>query len=395
MGRSRYQRRSQVSGVAWGLFPPIYLTPALLLAEAPHQGLDIRAGAPGRPAARPLTWHGLIRFSSDRVHKALIESLAGGFAFIPDERALPSELHDGSDFVSIGGKDRLTGRLGFRLPPTDRERRLLDEYRSQLIKLQFALWARAFAETDAEPERPVIVTLSQLCDDLGYRRLQNGAHRPEHKRQVAELLALLTTVELDAEYLTPDGRTTYLRGPLWQRFPDLEPERTFAYSPGTWYADPAWNRYNRRVALAGAGLLALRPDRDRWAISVGGYLATLARMNGYRSLTVRVETLLERTGLGEAERRNASRMREMLERALEQLEAVGVIAAWDWFGSDPSEPDMDTPSDLSRLANTAPHWAQRSLVIQWPAPLRDRETVLRSRREATPRAKRVRTTPAR
>jgi hypothetical protein len=337
----------------------------------------------------------LIRFSSDRVHKALVESLACGFTFIPDERAVPSELRHGRSFESAGGKDQLHGRLGFRLLPTDRERQLLDEYRSQLIKLQFALWARAFAETDADPERPVVVTLAQLCDDLGYRRLQNGAHRPEHKRQVAALLELLTAVEVDAEYRAPDGRTAHLRGPLWKRFPELEPERSFAYTPGAWYADPVWRQFNQRVALAGAGLLALRPDRDRWAISVGGYLATLARMNGYRPLTVRVETLLERTGLGEAEQRNPSRMREMLERALEQLEAVGVIAAWDWFNSNPSEPDMDAPSDLAQLARTAPHWAQRSLVIQWPAPLRDREVALRFCREASSRAKRVRTTPAR
>lgn len=398
-GASRYQRRSRVTGIAWGLVSPIPLAPVQGRAQGRHRrlmrGLDLRAGAQGRQSARPLTWHGLIRFSSDRVHKALVESLACGFTFIPDERAVPSELGHGLSFEAASGKDRLGGRLGFRVPLTDRERQLLDEYRSQLTKLQFALWARAFAETDAEPERPVVVTLSQLCDDLGYRRLQNGAHRPELKRQVAALLALLTAVEVDAEYRAPDGRTARLRGPLWQRFPDLEPERSLAYAPGAWAADPLWSRFNRRVALAGAGLLALRPDRDRWAISVGGYLATLARMNGYRPLTVRVETLLERTGLGEAEQRNPSRMREMLERALEQLEAVGVIAGWDWFSSDHSEPDMDAPSDLARLAGTAPHWAQRSLVIQWPAPLRDREASLRSRREASSRTKRVRTTPAR
>jgi hypothetical protein len=364
--------------------------------------LDIRAGGAAGRAARPLVWHGLIRFSSDRIHKAAIEALALGFHFIPnnsDEPASPDDSRHSRPFRSASGKDWLDGRLGFRMPPTDRERQLLDEYRSQLVKMQFALWARAFAETDADPHRPCVVTLAQLCEDLGYRRLQNGAHRPEHKRLVAELIELLTNVEVEAEYRAPDGRLARLRGPLWKRFRDLELERTVAYAPGDWYSDPAWSRFNRRVGLIGAGLLSLRPDRDRWAISVGAYLATLARMNGYRPLTLRVSTLMDRTGLQEAEQRNPSRMREMLERALEQLEAVGVIAEWDWFHGAFSEPDMDAPNDLARLITGADQWAERSLVIRWSAPLRDREALLRARRESPSaevrRSTRTRTAPQR
>ena len=363
--------------------------------------LDIRGGGTSRRVARPLVWHGLIRFSSDRIHKAALETLACGFHFIPndpDDRMARHDLRHGRPFHSVGGKDRLEGRLGFRRSLTDRERELLNEHRAQLIKLQFALWARAFAETNADPSRPTVVMLSQLCEDLGYRRLQNGTHRPEHKRQVAEWINLLTSIELDAEYCAPDGRRVRLTGPLWRRFPDWEGDRVIAFAPGPWCAEPVWSRYNQRVGLIGAELLALRPDRDRWAISTGAYLATLARMNGYRSLTLRVATLIERTGLKDAEQRNPSRMREMLERALEQLEAAGVIAQWDWFNADASEPDMDAPGELMGLTTSSMHWTERCLVIRWPAQLHDREGVLRSKREprgAGQRVARSRTVPQR
>lgn len=407
--RSRYRRMQWEVGVGElvDFFAPI--TPSRprssRVGTAPSQQfrrvLDIRAGGVSRRVARPLVRHGLIRFSSDRVHKAAIEALAGGFHFIPndpDHRTAAPDMRPKRAFLSSGGKDRLEGNLGFRRSLTDRERELLSEQRAQLIKLQFALWARAFAETDADPSRPAVVTLSQLCEDLGYRRLQNGAHRPEHKRQVAEWVELLTAIELEGEYCAPDGRRVNLHGPLWRRFRDWEGDRVIAFAPGPWYADPVWSRFNRRVGLIGAGLLSLRPDRDRWAISAGAYLATLARMNGYRTLTLRVATLIERTGLEDAEQRNPSRMREMLERALEQLEAAGVIAQWDWFNADTSEPDMDAPRELMGLTTSSMHWTERSLVIRWPAQLHEREGALRSKREprgAGPRVARSRTVPQR
>lgn len=360
---------------------PAVLLRRRALSTHARRFLDIRAGASSHRSARPLGWHGLIRFSSDRIHKAVVESLADGFTFTPHEHSSERDFHLARAFGGRSGRDRLAGRLGFRLPSTDRELELLNGNRAQLIKLQFALWARAFAETDADPARPAVVTLSQLCDDLGYHRQQNGSHRPEHKRQVAEWVALLTSIELNAEYEAPDGQRVRLTGPLWKRFLDWELDRQIAFAPGPWYADPLWSRFNRRVGLFSAALFTLRPDRDRWAICVGGYLACLARMNGYRPLTLRVATLLERTGLQEAERRNPSRMREMLERALEQLEACGAIAQWDWFNAAPYEPDMDTPAELEKLLGVAPGWADRSLVIRWPEELRRREDSLSSARD--------------
>lgn len=358
--------------------------------------LEIRAGGAGRRSAQPLVWHGMVRFSSDRIHKGVVEALAGGFTFTPhdpEEREPGERLEYSREFTGRGGRDRLQGRIGFRSEPDARERTILDEHRAQLLKLQFALWARAFAETDANPSRPTLVTLPQLCDDLGYRRQQNGSHRPEHKRQVAEWVELLTSLEAEAEYEAPDGRRVRLTGPVWRRFPDWELDRVIAYAPGPWHADPLWSRFNHQVGLVHAGLLTLRPDRDPWAIRVGAYVACLSRINGYRPLTVRVSTLLVKTGLAEAERRNPSRMREMLERALERLESCGVIAQWDWLHVASGEPDMDCPDELAALSAAAPDWEERSLVIRWPEALQHRAASLSAARlKRQPGPRRVRAT---
>ena len=103
-------------------------------------------------------------------------------------------------------------------------------------------------------------------------------------------------------------------------------------------------------------------------------------MNGYRPLTPRVRTLLEKSGLGRAERRNPARMREKLERALDRAQEAGVIGEWDWAG-DGSEPDMDAPAELASLADAAGSWRDRSLVIGWPPALAAREQAIQDARE--------------
>lgn len=344
------------------------------------RGLEIRASGL-RASPRPLLWRGLLRFPANRIHKAVLEAMTLGVTtFDPWDDALPPSP-DLLRFQAAGSRDRLTGAIGFRLPPTHADQQFLAQRRSLLIKLQYVLWARAIAETGGAAGQPVVVTLSQLCEDLGYVRLGNGAHRPEHKRQVRAALDLLTSLEINADYRSPDRRCTQLEGPLWKRHPELETDRAIAYSPGDWHADPVWARCNGSFGLASAGLLKLRADRDQWAIAVGGYLTALSRMNGYRPLTLRVATLLERSGLATAESRNPGRMRDMLERALDRLEAVGVIGEWDWSGVTGEEPDMDAAADLSTLAEAAAAWPTRSVVIHWPPALQRRSTDLQSARE--------------
>lgn len=347
------------------------LPPLLLEAPRPGNPLEIRL------AARPLTWHGCLRFPADRIQKGFIESLMPGAPDHPGE--LPKQ-RCGYQIDVRGTRDRLRGTLGFHL---EEDAETATQGSALLAKLHLVLWSRAFAETDGDLSRETEVTLSQLCDDLGYARLKNGAHRPETRRHVARLLELLGQAELDLEYDAPDGSRARLTGRFWDLRAQAD-SRTVRYRVGEWFFHPVWRRFNAAVGLAPAGLLELRTDRDAWALRLGAYLAVLARMNGYRPLALRVRTLLEKTGLAHAERRNPARMREKLERALERLEEVGVLADWDWEANGP-EPEMDDPAVLAALAEEAEHWRERKVLLRWPQPLRAREAALTSARERHPR----------
>lgn len=290
-----------------------------------------------------------------------------------------------------GERDELRGTLGFRLDAEDGLEDLLDRSSALVLKAHFALWSRAFAETDGELEAEAEVTLAQFCDDLGYARLQNGAHRPESKRQAARLLALLGSVELDLRYRAPDGSAAELTGPLWEIRLEGETQVTARFRVGPWFHQPNWRRFNAAVGLAPAGLMELRTDRDAWAIRFAAYLAVLARINGYRPLRLRASTLLRKTGLQSAEARNPARMREKLERALERLEEAGILGGWDWE-ADGAEPDMDDPATLRALAAEAERWQERRLLLRWPRTLRARESALDEARRQ--RRSRPRRTPA-
>jgi hypothetical protein len=106
----------------------------------------------------------------------------------------------------------------------------------------------------------------------------------------------------------------------------------FAYGPGKVYEDPTWRARNRSVALAGEGLLTLgNGNKDKWAILIGGYLASFVRMNRYQQQVIDTKTLLEKTGLsGEKERhRQLTRMDNKLVTALDTLEEISFIKSWE------------------------------------------------------------------
>jgi hypothetical protein len=308
------------------------------------------------------------------------------------EALVPGALAEGEGwfrafpFETGSSRDRLEGRIGFRVPPSEDALGWMRQGGALAVKAHFALWARAFAEHGEDPGAPTSLTLSRFCDDLGYARLDNGAHRPASKRQALRALELLASLEIEASYRTPDRRNCRLGGPVWNL--DVLPQ-SFRYRPGPWSEEPVWRAFNGQVALAHAGLLRLRPDREQWAIFTAGYLASLARMNGYRPVTLRARTLLEKTGLAHAERRNPGRMREKLERALDRLEDAGVIRQWDW-DSPGAEPDMDRGADLRDLAASAEGWMERVVLISWPAELDGRAPLLEEARRRRRRASRSR-----
>lgn len=343
----------------------------LWLAPLPHRAaLDIRCGAGAREPAPGIARRGFVRFPGNRIQKAVVEALVpGALEPVPEADTAAGWTHR-FEFATRGSRDRLSGAIGFRAPAAASAVEPLPAD-PVLLKLQFALWSRYFAQ-DGELGGTVSTSVSQLCDDLGYARLRNGAHRPAVKRRVEALLKQLAALELDVEYRAPNGRTCRLQGVVWALSLSGPGSRTVTFAPGPWSREAVWTRFNAQVALAGEGLLRLRADRDAWAVYLGGYLASIARMNGYRPKVVRLHTLLVRSGLLWAERRNPARMREKLERALERLEAAGVLGGWDWLAVEADEPDMDAPARLASLADAENDWPDRRLVIRWPGELERR-----------------------
>jgi hypothetical protein len=368
-------------------------------------------------AAEPLTKDGFFLSASDRVNKATIEAFMPGA--MQKAADIGAELSDMETQGLRGVKkfwavylfesrtDALRGLVGFTKDPGETVWQMLRERGALAVKAQYALWARAFAQTDAEPNKFITISVPHFCDDLGFRK-KKRAHTRASKQAAMEVLELLTSLELVMEFQR-QGKTIQLRGPLWTRgivaeerdgYADLfganrvdsaralwEPVG-FSYAPGPFFANPAWRDYNRNVALIGEGLLKLSTENeDKWAVMVGGYIAILARMNGYRRTSVGVRLLLEKTGLWRVDgQHRPGRMRDKLTHALDRIREVGIIRAWqvtrpaDLFDAD----DLSAPETLAGLSEKtqwAKAWLSESVLIDWPDEMERRAVELGEKRE--------------
>jgi hypothetical protein len=297
----------------------------------------------------------------------------------------------------------LYGAIGFTQTPGEAIWSLLQRNGALAVKAQLALWARTYRETDAAQGRFINLSITQFCDDIGFKR-KKRAHTRESKHAAVEVLKLLTSLELVALYRTPQGKTLRLSGALWVRgalaeqmdgYADLfgasrigdpavwDPV-AFAYAPGFFFGDPEWRKYNHDVALIAEGLLRLGTNTaDKWAVMIGGYLAVQVRMNGWKSLRRNVGRLLEATGLMEELKRHrqAGRMREMFERALNRLKEpdIGVIRDWKFASEDTSaeqtEADTDDFSE-PEATHWAAAWMNDCIIIDWADEFKLRENSL-------------------
>lgn len=242
-----------------------------------------------------------------------------------------------------------------------------------MVKAHYALWARYYEQVSdgLKVQQDVLVNVNDFCRDLGYAKAVNGGYKVETKRRAMQLLEALTTTEMAATYQVPGTKKGHvkmrrLKGTIWRRGLEAEERDTyedlfgqvragdpsgwipegFSFSPGAWYADEEWRRYNKFVGKIGAGLMNLRCDRDEWAILIGGYLGTLARVDQYRPRRLKIATILENTGLGEAIGHRQTQSREKFFRALDRLQEEGVITGWKTEGFDDADVD---PDDLAAL----------------------------------------------
>ncbi len=365
----------------------------------------------------PLAKDTFIRAPADRFNKAAIESFMTGAmlkatAIQPKLDALEARgLTESNQFwaaypIETKAND-LHGAIGFTKDPGEAIWNLLQKNGALAVKAQYALWARAYADTDALPHQFIKIPITQFCDDLGFKR-KKRAHTKENKQAAMRVLELLTSLELIAVYQPPQGTTRRLRGPLWSRgiiaeemdgYADLfgsnrvpgtkamwEPV-AFSYAPGPFFADEVWRAYNKNVALIGEGLLKLNADNeDKWAVMIGGYVAILARMNGYRSTNVGVRFLLEKTGLwsvnGES---NPGRMRDKLERALDRVRGVGLIREWKITtppeGVNPDDFTSDeTLTSLAEPTRWTKNWLGQCVIIDWPPDMERRAGELKAKK---------------
>lgn len=373
-------------------------------AELTSENAELKKALKKRGKLGPIaTEDGYLRLPADRLTKALIETqmpnaikpredIGPALDALEARGPMPTFWAAHTFETSSKKSGDLYGAIGYMENPGEALWDAIRKNGALAIKMQYVLWARAYAETDAEPGQFIRMSINQLCDDLGYKR-KKGAHKRENKREAGQFFEALMKQEMAAYYTAPNGRTARLRGPIWSRgltgdeYEDLyganqigDPQAwipsALSYAPGDWFNEPTWRAYNRHVALVGEGLLKLTGEnKDKYALMIGGYLGMLARMNGYRRSAIKSKTLLEKSGLWDADaKHDPGRMIYKLERALDRLIEVEVIKAWQYKTADDPALDydnLDDPDTLAALADDGadPKERNRTIIIEWPDKL--------------------------
>jgi hypothetical protein len=255
--------------------------------------------------------------------------------------------------------------------------RFFQEKSPLAVKAHFALWARAHRETKAEPGKLVKMTISQFCDDLGFKK-KKRAHTRENKRHALQVLETLTGAEMILLWQDPQKKLHRTKGNVWQRglsdevfdthingtngqnenlIPGTEKlwdPKTFSYSPGGFFADADWRKFNDYVGLVGQGLLKLGTNnKDKAAVLIGGYIAFLARIENYSREPLKLTTLIENTGdllTGHIDRREAATLETIVENALDRLIEVKVLKDYEWVYDENINPsDFDKTVKMPEL----------------------------------------------
>jgi hypothetical protein len=307
-----------------------------------------------KPILKPLTTNdGFLRAVADPINQHIFEAVTPGAMLKSAEmeietnkleaRGMTGLREYSSLYVVESNKKDIYGVIGYKKDVGEALWEFQQEHGALALQVHIALFARAYAETDARPGEFITLRMSDFCDDLQFAK-KKGAHRRETKERILGILECLTRAQMKIMYTPKEGKAHLFTGEIWQRgithqtadqHADLfkwEPE-TFNYAPGQYFAFNDWRNYTRNVAYIGEGLLKLNANNDKWAIHGGGYLALLSRMNKYQKKKLSVKLLLEKTGLLAAcgKFRKTSEMERKLIHALETLEKVGVIESWNWL----------------------------------------------------------------
>jgi hypothetical protein len=339
---------------------------------------------------KPLTNNdGFLRGVADPINQHMFEALTPGAMQKSSERKTETNKLEARGITGLGdytsvyivesNKKDIYGVIGYKNDVGEALWAFQQEHSALALQVHIALFARAYAETDANPGEFITLRISDFCDDLQFTK-KNGSHRRETKQRVLNILNCLTRAEMKITYAPPNGKQHFFTGPIWQRgitHETVEPNadvwqkdpESFSYAPGQYFSFDDWRYYTRNVALIGEGLLKLDARKDKWAIHIGGYLALLGRMNGYKKQPLDVRGVLEKTGLlaTYGKLRQVSEMEDKLERGLSTLEEFGVIQKWDWAKTERSA-DSKT---LVKLTTDA--LFKRQIIIEYPELLKRNE----------------------
>jgi hypothetical protein len=326
------------------------------------------------PRAAPLP--DTLRFFNDPVHGAAVRALARVADWEPCEgfsHALCQNYGKANVTIGLPDGQAVPGLWEYLLAGGARR-----------VKAHYALWARYYEHERESPKvRFAVVSVPQFCADLGLKKHKNGGYRPEQKRDAMKLLHALASVEMRLEKTLPNNKRVRIKGAIWLRgaeaeekdqYADLfgaaregEPARWeptgFSFMPGQFYDNPEWRQYHQYMGKIGAGLLHL-DNREEWAILIGGYLATLARIGQYRARRLKIGTILKAVGLAQSKdaQRRAAENRTKFEDALDKLAVseIGVIQSWKLDQVDITDPMEDDPDDPEA-------WAEYSAREVYPS----------------------------
>jgi len=162
--------------------------------------------------------------------------------------------------------------VGFYSDPGAELWDFLRERGDAALEAHYALWARCYGATDAEPHKCVMRDVPQFCSDLGHAKQKAGGFKRRDKQHAMRLLDALTTAELTVEARV-GKKVNRPHGPIWARgvaaeqrdeYGDLfgsaragardrrEPV-AFSYRPEPWFEDEDWRKRNAFVGMVGVG----------------------------------------------------------------------------------------------------------------------------------------------
>jgi hypothetical protein len=211
-----------------------------------------------------------------------------------------------------------------------------------VLRLHHALWGLYLERAHSQDADPwVAIKASDLCEWLGYRRQTKG-YQPRDRLAIVQALEALRYLEIKVAYADNKGHEHQLASQLWH----VDLVETVAghlvsirLQPGAWARDATWrveNPFPGRVSRAVLRLHGHNGDRGGWAALLGLRLASLGRLEGGATRTLKVRSLLAASGLANRNAGHPAGQLVAFVAGLDQLREVGALVDWAWL-----DPDVD------------------------------------------------------